>query len=69
MEEHSSNLMPLLTELSADGECLLHKLVAPNGARTRNRGFSTKSTRVQPPAFMLSRRGQNSFVASLLYVR
>jgi hypothetical protein len=33
MQEHSSNLMPLLTELRADGECLFYKLVAPNGAR------------------------------------
>jgi len=32
MEEHCSNLMPLLTNLGANG--WFHKLVAPNGART-----------------------------------
>ena len=42
MEEHCSNLMPLLTELRADGECLFHKLVAPNGARTLQQTFFNK---------------------------
>jgi len=45
MEEHSSNLMPLLTELRADGECLFYKLVAPNGARTLQQTLFQQSQR------------------------